>query len=256
MMTTTLIASLLFALLGLLAGGIINVLSDDLPQRLRPSTPRCYHCDQPHAPTRWLALLRLLQDGGNCAHCGKRLRRREWLVEGATAVLFALLPWLIADPVVLAVNTFHIALLILIIVIDLENRLILDVVTLPGTAVALAASLIVPSAENTIGLAVVGALAGFIVFFIFYWIGQLVFGPGALGFGDVKLAMLLGAMLGFHRIFFALILGILLGGVISGLLLASRRFPRNRYLPYGQYLALAGIAMLIWGVQIFQWYTN
>jgi leader peptidase (prepilin peptidase)/N-methyltransferase len=67
--------------------------------------------------------------------------------------------------------------------------------------------------------------------------------------------MVLGAMLGFHRIIFALGLAILLGGGGSLLLLLSRRAGRHSYTPYGQYLAMAGIVMLVWGVQVVEWYT-
>jgi leader peptidase (prepilin peptidase) / N-methyltransferase len=179
----------------------------------------------------------------------------RWL-RAARLSFFALLPALFSNWPNLLINALYIAVLILIIVIDLEHRLILDVVTLPMTGLALLFSLALTSDQNTIGLAVVGAVTGFVLFYFAYWIGQIMFGPGALGFGDVKLALLMGAMLGFHRIIFALILGILLGGLISALLLASRRFSRNQFLPYGQYLALAGIVMILWGVQIVNWYIG
>ena len=55
----------------------------------------------------------------------------------------------------------------------------------------------------------------------------------------------------------ALVLAILLGGVVSILVLvASRRVNKRTYLPYGQYLAIGGIIMLIWGMQVFEWYTR
>jgi leader peptidase (prepilin peptidase) / N-methyltransferase len=172
------------------------------------------------------------------------------------ALLFALLPALFDVWSNLLINALYIAVLVLIIVIDLEHRLILDVVTLPMTGLALLFSFVLTNEQNNIWLALVGAVTGFLIFYFAYWIGQLMFGPGALGFGDVKLAMLMGAMIGFHRIIFALILGILLGGLISALLLASRRFSRNQHLPYGQYLALGGIIMILWGVQFVAWYIG
>jgi leader peptidase (prepilin peptidase)/N-methyltransferase len=225
--------NLIFLFAGLLAGVAINTLADYLPSSSTPLRPQW-------ASWRWSA------------------RKRPLLVFVCTAVLFAILPSLIQNTIDLIVNSFHISVLILIIVTDLEHKLIFDLVTYPATAVALLTSFIVSSEENSIRLALVGAVVGFVIFFLFYWIAQLIYGPGrgALGAGDVKLAMLMGAMLGFHRIFFALFLGVMLGGVITLLLLLSRRVGRQTALPYGQYLAMAGIIMLIWGAQIAQQYIN
>jgi len=241
----------LFALIGLLIAIVINVLADDLPLRIRPLPPHCPRCAHIHKPVHWLGLVRR-----QCPECGQPVRRRVIWVEVGTAVLFALLPSLIPEPRNLIVNSFYIAVLILVIVIDLEHKLILNVVTLPVTAVALAASLIVTRDQNTILLAVTGAILGLIIAYIMYGFGTLVFGAGAFGYGDVKLAMAMGAMMGLHRIPFALIIGIILGGVISLLLLVTRLVSRRDALPYGQYLAIGGIIMLMWGVQIFEWYTN
>lgn len=248
--------NLAFALLGLVAGSIINILADNLPERMRPQRPYCLQCGHVHSLGGWFALGRKLR-GGKCLNCGASTPLRPLLVEASTAILFALLPALIPNPINLAVNSFFIAILILVIVIDLEHRLILNVVTFPATVLALLGSLLVTNEENTLLKALVGAVVGFLFFYAAYWIGQKMFGPGALGFGDVKLVMAMGAMLGLHRILFALVLAILLGGVISlVVLVVNRQINRRTYLPYGQYLAIAGIIMLIWGVQIFQWYTG
>lgn len=235
--------NLLFALLGWLVGYLINLLADYLPARRLAEGTTAVSWPAP-------ALLRLVQ--------GQTARRRPWLVEGTAVLLYAALPALIPAWQNLLVNSVHIAVLLLIIVIDLEHRLIFDVVTYPATALALLGSLIVTPEENSIGLAAVGAVAGFVVFWLLYMLAQFVYGrgSGALGGGDVKLALALGAMLGLHRIFFALALGILLGGVTTLLLLLSRRVGRNAFLPYGQYLAVAGIIMLIWGAEFARGYLN
>lgn len=250
-------ANVLFALIGLMAGGIINILADNLPERMRPQSPYCLQCGYVYSASGWLALSRRLRTRGACPNCGAPTRWRPVIVEAGTMLLFALLPSLIADPLTLAVNSLYIAILILVIVIDLEHRLILNVVTFPVTVLALVGSLIVADAENTLLLALVGGVTGFVLFYIVFWAGQILFGPGALGYGDVKLAMTLGAMLGFHRILFTLALAILIGGVASVFILfVNRNVNRRTYLPYGQYLAVAGILMLIWGVQLFEWYTR
>jgi leader peptidase (prepilin peptidase)/N-methyltransferase len=244
--------NLLFAFIGLIVGVLINVLADALPERARLQRPFCLQCGHVHGGLGVLALSRR-----RCANCAAPTRKREWLVEGGTAVLFAALPSLIPEPRNLIVNSVYIAILILVIVIDLENKLILNVVTFPATALALVGSFIVTPEQNNWKLALVGAAVGFVFFYAAYWLGTRLFGPGALGYGDVKLALAMGAMLGFHRIFFALTLAILLGGVTSVIvLLVNRKVNARTYLPYGQYLAVAAIVMLIWGVQIYQGYVN
>jgi len=225
--------NLIFFVIGLLAAVLINTLADYLPSSHTPLRPQWH---------TW----------------GWSQRKRPLLVFIFTPLVLGSLPFFLENVVDTAVNSFHISVLILIIVTDLEHKLIFDVVTIPAAVIALLTSLVVSPAENNIRLAVVGAIAGYAIFYLLYWVAQLIYGPGrgALGAGDVKLAMLMGAMLGFHRIFFALILGIFLGGIFSLLLLLSRRVNRETALPYGQYLALGAIIMLIWGAQYVQQFLN
>ncbi len=241
------------ALIGLLVGGFINVLADDLPDRVRPRRPHCPQCGHVYDPGKWLAIGRLFS-GGACPECGLRTRRRAVVVELSTLLIFALLPWLIQPPVDLVIYSIYIAVLILVIVIDIEHRLILHVVTFPTTAFALIASTFLT--DNGLLLALAGAVVGFIFFYLAYLLGQRLFGPGALGFGDVTLATMMGAMLGFQRIFFALILGILLAGLWGGLALLARRASRRTYFAYGPFLAIGGIIAIIWGDQIYRWATG
>ncbi len=245
----------LFAVLGLLVGGVINLLADDLPRRRSPRLPHCSHCDQAYRPAGFLAVGRWLTSRGICPACGRYEGRRPLLVEIGTMVSFAALPFFIEGWPALLVTAFYFAALILIIVIDMEHRLILHIVTFPTTLLALILSVFMDNG-NSFWLAVVGAVAGFLVFYVLYWIGQLTFGPGALGFGDVTLAMTMGAMLGFRYIFFALVIGILLGGLISFLLIALRLLNLRSRIPYGQFLAVAAMVMLLWGPEVVTWYLN
>lgn len=242
--------NVLFALIGLLVGGIVNVLADDLPARIRPMRPHCPRCDYVYGPMGWLALGRRLQ-GGACPQCGLQARRRPLLVELGTALILALLPFFISPTVDLIIYSVYVSILILIIVIDLEHRLILHVVTLPSMVLALLASFVL--SDNSPLLALAGGLVGFVLFYLAFLLGQRLFGPGALGFGDVTLATTMGLMLGFHRIFFALALGILLAGLWSLVGLLSGRMSRRAYFAYGPFLAVAGIVMIIWGDQIYEW---
>lgn len=243
---------LIFALIGLLVGAFINALSDDLPKRESLSRPHCPNpeCNHVYAPSRWLGLSRHLL-GGACPECGTPTRKRVVLVEVATAVIFTTMPFFFTSPVVLAIYTCYMAILILIIVIDLENRLILNITTYPGTILALLASFVLP--HINIWSALVGALIGLFVFLGIYGLAKVTFGPGAIGWGDVMLSMMMGAMLGVPDILGAIVIAIIMGGVISGFLLATHLVSRKTYLPYGQYLAIATMIMLIWGSAINAW---
>jgi leader peptidase (prepilin peptidase) / N-methyltransferase len=143
------------------------------------------------------------------------------------------------------VTVLYIAILLLIMVIDLRRRRILNIIALPATGLALLLSL--AQGWRSFYLTILGALIGFLFFYLLFLLGKRLYGAGALGFGDVKLALLLGAMLGFHYIIFTLALGILMAGVTALILMSGRqRFHRWNTLPYGVFLAWAGIMVLVW----------
>jgi leader peptidase (prepilin peptidase)/N-methyltransferase len=247
------ILNLVFLVIGIVAGGVINVLADDLPNRERPRIPHCPRCGHVHSPSRWLALSQLLF-GGKCPECELLTRKRSVSVEIATGILFALMPLFIEPVVDLVIYAVYVGVLILVIVIDLEYRLILHAVTMPVTAFALLASILL--SDNKILLAATGALVGFLFFFIVFLVGQRFFGPEALGFGDVTLSLTMGAMLGLQRVFFALILGIFLAGLWGLIALLSRRMGLRSKFAYGPFLAVGGIVMILWGNQIYSWMAN
>jgi leader peptidase (prepilin peptidase)/N-methyltransferase len=125
-------------------------------------------------------------------------------------------------------------LLILIATIDLEHRLVLNSLSLPGTVLTLAVSPLWPG----LGLesAALGAAAGFLIFFVFQVIGR-----GALGGGDTKLALLIGAMSGLPGVLDSLFTGVVLGGLGALVYLLVLRRSRKEFMPYGPYLAAGAI---------------
>lgn len=244
---------LIFAIIGYITGIVINALADDLPKDEPLSRPHCVNseCNHVYSLSRWSGISRRLLDG-QCPQCGQPTRKRTVFVELATAVIFATMPYFFVNPVELIIYTFYMALLILIIVIDLENRLILNVTTYPGTVLALLFSLVLPNMNFRSAL--LGAFIGFIIFLGIYGLAKVTFGPGAIGWGDVMFAMMMGAMLGVPSIITTIVIAILLGGIITALLLVTRLVKRGTYLPYGQYLAIATMIMLVWGPAINAWW--
>lgn len=138
----------------------------------------------------------------------------------------------------------YVAILAALLIFDLRQRRILNVILLPALLLAMGAAAI--GGQQTFLLSLWGAAAGFVFFFLLYWVGSGLYGREALGFGDVKLAMLMGAMLGLKYVWPALILGILSAGLASLFLYLSGRVALDGGLPYGAFMASAGIMVLIW----------
>jgi len=244
----------LFALLGLLAGVVVNILADDLPHRRWPRLPHCPNC-QGRLPARhWLGVARLIGAQVSCDLCEHKLSRRHGLVELAGIGLLAAIPLVYDGGIDRAFFGLMAAFLLLIIVIDVEHRLILHVTSITATVFGLGASFFM--AHTTFAQSLFGAVICFLGFWLFYWLGGKLFGEGALGFGDVMLAMALGALLGFPMAIFALIIGIMLAGlwVIGGLISGSLK--RRSFFAYGPFLAAGGLIMIYWGSQILERYVG
>jgi prepilin signal peptidase PulO-like enzyme (type II secretory pathway) len=138
-------------------------------------------------------------------------------------------------------------LLLLVLLVDLQQRLVYNVILVPAAAMAVIASIALPQP----GLA--SALAGGLVGFTLLGVVALAYPPG-LGKGDVKLAGVIGLMTGFPNVLLALTLGVLAGGLAAALLLITRVVDRKSYIPYAPFLVLGAIVALIHGADILNWY--
>ncbi len=148
----------------------------------------------------------------------------------------------------LLVHSLWILVLIQIFGFDLKHRLILDVVTLPSLVLAVGLATISP--DLTVLRALFGVLVGGGALLPFALISELFHGGRGFGWGDVKLGMLIGAITGMSLNYgqlyalWALIAGVIIGGVVTLLLLLSRRLRLRDALPYGPFLVLgAGLIL-------------
>lgn len=132
-------------------------------------------------------------------------------------------------------------LLALVAVIDLERRIVPNVIVLPATA----AAVVMATAQGSV-MSLAGAAVAFLLFLALYAAGRLVYGAGAMGMGDVKLAMFIGAVLGLAQMPYALALGLFAAGGAALLLLGIRRVRPGDAIPLGYCLTLGGLAVLAW----------
>lgn len=259
---------ILLFLLGVIAGGVVNVLADDLPLRRRPRLPH-YPDDTPRPVSGWLGLLAFAL-GQRRSPAGAALSWRHPLVELGTGALFALtFVQTVTRPEVnapqMAFFLVYMALFMLITVIDLEHRLILFVVMIPSYVIALLDAALTPLRPD-LGSALLGGVLGFAVFFLFYvggfaftWlIGRLEgrqISEVAFGYGDVMLIALSGLILGPGPLLLTIFITVFLGAAGAILYLVVRRL-RGKHtamftpLPYGQYIVIATVIMLLFSQQM------
>jgi prepilin signal peptidase PulO-like enzyme (type II secretory pathway) len=244
----------LFLLLGLLVGGLVNQLGSDLPARRRPTRPHCPYCGQDRRWYQWLALPVYLVGRHKCPSCGAPVRLRYPLVEIGLAVAYGYL-WIALGPSVkLAVYLVYAAIFALILVTDIERRLILNAVTFPAMGLAIVASFFVP--QMTWWSALLGGAIAFVLFLIAALVGNAFFGGGALGGGDVTLATFIGLATGFPLVIEALTLAVLIGAAVSLLLLVARVRRLRDYVPYGPFLVAGAAITLLWGYSIAGWFLR
>ena len=239
----------LYAVLGLVAGAVINVLADVYPYRNKPVRGAvCPACGQPRTLIQSLAVLAYVSGKRRCPACGRPLAVRNLVVEIGVAALFALLYSRYQDLVPLLIASCYTCVLVLVTVTDLEHRLIPNRAMLP--AIVIAALLSPLWFGPGWYLAMIGGVIGFGFFWVTVWLGGKLLGRGAMGEGDITLATFVGLITGFPGIIIALALTIIAGGVISLALLLTRVVNLRGFIPYGPFIALGGFITMLYGQQI------
>ena len=222
---------------GLALGSFLNVVAARVPLRRsvvsQPSA--CMACGHELAWYENVPLLSWIALKGRCSSCGERIPARYPVVELAAALLVAgcFWKWGLSGEAVL--GSFFCLSLLAISATDVEHRIIPNRIVLPAAAVVLAAqTALKPSPEWAI--AALGA-------FGFFFLAALVY-PAGMGMGDVKLALLLGAMLG-RAVPIALLLG-MVAAMVPAVVLFARHGAgaRKMGIPMGPFLALGAVVVL------------
>jgi leader peptidase (prepilin peptidase)/N-methyltransferase len=236
-----------FAAPGLALGSFLNVVAARVPLRrsvVRPGSA-CMSCSAPIAWYDNLPVLSWLLLRGRCRSCGARIPWVYPAVELVTAGLVVACVIAFGLTGRAAVGAFFCAVLVALSAIDLEHRIIPNRIVLPAAVVCLVAqTLLDPSPEWA--LAALGA-SGFLL------LAALAY-PAGMGMGDVKLALLMGAVLG-RTVPVALMAGMLAALVPSIVLLARHGSKaRKMGIPFGPFLALGSVVALFWGEALLDAY--
>lgn len=257
------------ALLGLCVGSFLNVVVYRLPRMMEaqwraecaslageepaPAEPfnlmqprsRCPSCAAPITAWQNVPVVSWLVLRGKCAHCKAPISARYPAVEIAAGALAALLAWRFGYSGALAWGLVFGWALLALTFIDLDTQLLPDDITLPLLWAGLIANTFATFTD--LRSAVLGAAGGYLLLWSVYWGFRLIAKKEGMGYGDFKLLAALGAWLGWQILPFVVVVSAGAGAIIGGLLLWRSRRGIETRIPFGPYLALGGLAGLLWG---------
>ena len=264
--------------LGLIVGSFLNVVIYRLPKMMEqawrreccefldqdaPNDPplslsvpnsSCRDCGAAIKPWHNIPVISFLLLGGQCAACGTGISWRYPTVELATALLSLAaamtfgLSWELAGA--LAICWCLVALT----GIDIDTQLLPDSITLPLLWAGIAFNVF--GVFTDLQSAVVGAMLGYVVLWSVFWLFKLITGKDGMGYGDFKLLAALGAWFGWQSLPLIIILSSFVGAAIGIMLVVAKRQGRDIPMPFGPYLAGAGLLWLFFGDWLNAYYLT
>ena len=270
--------TLVAALLGLVVGSFLNVVIHRLPRmiergwmlecaELRGDTPppaekltlatprsRCPQCGHGITALENIPILSYLVLRGRCSACRARISPRYPLIEALSGLLSGYAAWRFGASWAGAGALLFIWGMIALTFIDLDTQLLPDSITLP----LLWAGLLLNLGGTFVELkaAVLGAAAGYLSLWAVYWVFKLATGKEGMGYGDFKLLAVIGAWLGWQMLPLTILASSMVGAVVGISLIVFARHGRDIPIPFGPYLAAAGIIALFWGKPLTQQYLG
>jgi leader peptidase (prepilin peptidase)/N-methyltransferase len=266
-------------LLGLCVGSFLNVVIHRLPKMMendwsaqcaelrgeqasqaeslslakpRSRCPACGHQITALENIPLISYLLILR--GKCSGCNAPISARYPIVEALTALLSAYAAWHFGPSAQAAGALLLVWALIALSGIDLDTQLLPDSITLPLLWLGLAFNLW--STYCDLSSAVTGAMAGYLALWSVFWLFKLATGKEGMGYGDFKLLAALGAWLGWQMLPAIILLSSVVGAAVGITLIVAARHGRNIPIPFGPYLAAAGVIALFWGQQITSVYLG
>ncbi len=261
------------ALLGMFIGSFLNVVIYRLPKMLEaqwaaechqlthpdqvlPEQPRfnlmmprsrCPHCGH---QIRWyenIPVLSYLVLGGKCSNCKAKISMRYPAIELLTGVLFAYCAMRWGWSWQTAAWCAFCAALVALTFIDWDTTLLPDDITLPLVWLGLIVAALRWNTEVTLASSVWGAVAGYLSLWSVYWVFKLVTGKEGMGYGDFKLFAALGAWFGWQALIPMILLASVIGAIVGIILKLNSALREGGYVPFGPFLAGAGVVALIFG---------
>ena len=270
--------SISLAVLGLVVGSFLNVVIYRLPkmmeaqwqrdyaefssevykasEKLSLAIPgsRCPHCNAGVKPTQNIPVLSYLLLRGKCAACDTPISVRYPVVEALTALIWVLCGLQFGVSYALAAAMLLTAVLVVLTAIDLDHQLLPDSLTLPLVWVGLLLNI-----DNTfvsLESAVLGAAFGYLCLWAVFWLFKIATGKEGMGHGDFKLLAALGAWFGLAALPTIVLLSSAVGAFLGVALIVTGKQDRETSMPFGPFLAGAGLIHLFYPNILLTWVTG
>ncbi|MBW2582763.1 MAG: prepilin peptidase [Deltaproteobacteria bacterium] len=243
-------------LMGLCIGSFLNVCIYRLPESKSIVHPRsmCPNCDTLIPFYDNIPLFSYLWLKGQCRRCKVKISMRYPMVEllgGLVALGTYLRFGLTIETLIYYV---FIAALLVVTFIDLDHRIIPDVITLPGIPICFAASFALPAI--TYKDALLGILVGGGSLFLVAWVYTILTKKEGMGGGDIKLLAMMGAIVGWKGVLFTIFVASLVGTLAGFAVMLQSRKGMKLAVPFGPFLSIGSITYIFFGTELVTWYLN
>ena len=221
---------------------------------------RCPSCGTRVAPWQNIPVLSWLLLRRRCGSCKSAISIRYPIIELVTGLLSGMVVWQFGTGLVAGAVLIFVWALVVLTMIDIDHQLLPDNITYPllwlGLLLSLfhdpAADLPFPAPPD----AIVGAVLGYLILWSVYWLFKLVTGKEGMGYGDFKLLAALGAWLGWQMLPLIILLSAVVGTVVGIAMILLLGRDRQLPIPFGPYLAGAGLIAMLWGEELVSQYLR
>jgi len=246
----------LIFILGLIVGSFSNVCINRIPKNesiIYPAS-HCPKCRSNISPKDNIPILSYILLKGRCRNCKSKISIQYPIVELITGLIYLIIYLTYGLSVQTLIYIILSSALIIIAFIDLNEQIVPDVISLPGIVIGFIISFFVLyiSFINS----ALGVLVGGGIILIIGMAGSVIFKKEAMGGGDVKLAAMIGAFLGWRYIIISLFLGFFLGALAGIILILSKAKSKEDVVPFGPFIVLGSFITLLWGEKIISWYIG
>ncbi|TDX53034.1 prepilin peptidase [Orenia marismortui] len=238
-------------ILGLIIGSFLNVVIYRLPENKSIIWPgsHCTNCQTNLKIFDLIPVLSFIFTKGRCRYCDTKVSYQYPAVELLTALLFLISYWRYSLSIEFLIYSGLIALLIVCTFIDLKYQIIPNKITYPGIIIFFIISFFfnhITIKSSLLGIVLSG---GFLLVIA-------IVSRGGMGIGDVKLAAMVGSVIGVKYTIIGIFIGSLIGSIISLILIGFNIKDRKDRIPFGPFIAIGTVVMIFYGNVIINWYLD